>query len=372
MTLKLIEAEEKHSLLLQRFYEEQIVHGHVDFCIHRVGNFFNHYRTFSDDFTTVLLMDDSDTLLGAATICFQRAYFNRQEQTVGFLCDLRIAPQRIAVQQWALHFVPYLYQKIAEKNCRYVFTAIEQFENQAYNALLRPRKIRRQLPHYYLYRKVNLIYFLGRWPWSPAPMPTIRIRHALPKDMEELCNYMMQKKIGSRLYFNITPEQLEQKFKTWPDFTLNNFLIARNSKEQIVGCVAPWNSGSTQKVIAKKYHSEGLLLYQSSKLSSFLGLTQPLPSADQPFSLSYLTHCAADNHEVFYSLLCQAYEESARGEILAHTNYFGDYTTRAPLTFISTKVPYGFYSVLAPEEDLPAFLKPNPMSAAPDFNFVHL
>ncbi len=370
--VRLVEAEEKHSPILRAFFEEQVVHGHVDYSIRRPGSFFNHYRLFGDDFSTVLLMEDDGTLLGAATICYQRAYFNRQEQTVGFLCDLRIAPQRLAIQQWAHHFIPYLYQKLAEKNCRYVFTAIEQYENQAYNALLRPRKIRRQLPHYYLYRKVNLIFFLGRWPWSPVAMPTIKVSHARPKDLDELCDYMMQKKIGSRLYFNATSEVLEQKFKTWPDFTLNDFLIARNFKGNIVGCVAPWNNRKTQQVIAKNYHGSGLLLYQSSKMSSFLRLSQPMPQVGEPFELKFLTHCSADNHEVFYSLLCQAYLESQRGELLVHTNYFGDFITRAPQTFIATKVPYGFYSVLAPEEDLPGFLKPNPFSTAPDFNFVHL
>ncbi|MBY0385969.1 hypothetical protein K2X05_12490 [bacterium] len=369
--IKLVEAEEKHSPLLQAFFEEQVVHGHVDYSIRRPHNFFDHYKLLGNDFTTALLMDD-ETLLGAATICYQRAYFNRQEQTVGFLCDLRIAQQRVAVQQWAHHFIPYLYKKIEEKNCRYVFTAIEQFENQAYNALLRPRKIRRQLPHYYLYRKVNVIFFMGRWPWSPQPMPSIRVSHALPRDMEELCDYMMQKKIGSRLYFNITPDLLQQRFNAWPDFSLNNFLIARNSKNQIVGCMAPWNNNKVQQVVVKQYHSSGLLLYQSSKISSLLRWSQPMPQIGQAFQLKFLTHSAADNHEVFYSLLCQAYEESERGEILVHTNYFGDFITRAPQTFIATKIPYGFYSVLQPNEDLPTFLKPNPFSTPPDFNFVHI
>ncbi len=370
--IRLVEAEEKHSPLLQAFFEEQVVHGHFDYSIRRPVNFFAHYRLFSDDFITALLMDDNDTLLGAATICFQRAYFNRQEQVVGFLCDLRIAPQRMAIQQWAHHFVPFLYKKLAEKNCRYVFTAMEHFENQAYNALLRPRKMRRLLPHYYLYRKVNSIIFLGRWPYSPSPMPSIRVNHARPKDLDELNEYMMQKKIGSRLYFNTTAENLEHKFKTWPQFSLENFLIARNFKDQIVGCMAPWNNHSIQQIIPRHYHSGGLVIYQSSKLSSLLRWTQPLPHPGQPFQLKYLTHTAADNHEVFYSLLTQAYNESQRGELLVHTNYFGDYVTRAPLSYISTKIPFGFYSVLAPDEDLPLFLKPNPFSAAPDFNLVHL
>lgn len=370
--LQLIEAQDHHSELLKAFFEKQVIHGHVDYSVRRKNNFFDHYRLLTNDFTTLLLMKDNTELVGAASILFIKGYVNRQEQIYGYLCDLRISQSRQAIQHWADYFIPYYYKKIEEKNCKYVFTCIEQFENQAYNALIRPRRLTRNLPHYYLMRKLNLIFFLGRLPWSPDPIPAIKIHHGTANDIEPLCDYMMRKKIGSRLFINVDSHLLNERFHQWPQFSPHHFLIARNAKGDIIGCVAPWNNSSTQEHIARGYSPGAELLRQSMDFTSLVRLTQYLPQNGEPFKLKYLTHCAVDNPEVYYSLLCSAYAETLRGEILVHTNYFGDFQTRPPLSFISTKLPFGFYSVFSPTEELPAFLKPNSFSTPPDFNLLHL
>lgn len=370
--LELIEAQEKHSPLLQKFFSEQVVSAHLDYAVSRAHGFFDHYRLLSDDFTTLLLMDKEQNLLGAATVTFARAYVNHQEQIIGYLSDLRISLQRQAITQWAHHFIPALYKKLEEKNCKYVFSIIEQYENQAYNALLRPQKLKRNLPHYYLFRKMNLNFYLGRWLFSSPPRLSVNIKHGEERDIDEICDYLMQKKIGSKLYFNLTPEDLRRKFAKWPNFSIYNFLVARNYSGHIVGVMAPWNNGDIQQIIAKGYRGESQLLYQTLKLTAPLRLTKALPDIDKPINLKFVTHCGVDNSEVFYALLLRAHMESSRSEILAHTNYFGDYLTRPPKAFISSKIPFGFYSVLPPETEFPSFLKPNPFSAPPDFNFIHL
>jgi hypothetical protein len=219
---------------------------------------------------------------------------------------------------------------------------------------------------------VNLNFFVGRLPWSPDPMPSIRVMHAWDNDIEEICEYLMKKKVGSRIYFHTNPESLQRKFEKWPGFSIHSFLLARNYKNEIIGVMAPWNNKAVQQFQVRRYHDESRLLYESLNFTSLFRLSQFLPEEGKSLNLKFLTHCAVDNPEVFFSLLCQAYSETARGELLAHTNYFGDYATRPPLTFATAKLPYGFYSVFPPEQDLPAFLKPNPFSPPPDFNFVHL
>ncbi len=369
--LQLIQAEERHSELLKKFFEQQIISGHVNYSVRRTNSFFDNYRLLTDDFVTIMLMD-GDELVGAASILFIKGYVNRQEQLFGYLCDLRISQTRKAVQNWTEYFIPYYYKTIEAKNCKYVFTCIEQFENQAYNALIRPRRLKRNLPHYYLMRKLNLVFFLGRWPWSPNPIPAIRISHAWESDLEELSDYMMQRKVGSRIFINTDKERLLDRFRTWPNFSVSNFLIARNYKNEIIGCMAPWNNSGVQQYVVRGYSPEAELLRGTLDITSTLRMTHFMPQVNQPFQLKYITHCAVDNPEVFYSMICRAYAESQRGEILVHTNYFGDFHTRAPLSFMTTKLPFGYYSVFSPEEELPSFLKPNPFAAPPDFNLVHL
>lgn len=370
--LELIEAGEQHSELLKTYFESQIINGHINYSVRRKNSFFDHYRLLTNDFSTILLMENGKDLVGAATILFVKGYVNRQEQIFGYLCDLRISQNRKAIQHWTKYFIPYYYKKINEKHCKFVFTCIEQFENQAYNALIRPRRLKRNLPNYYLMRKLNLVFMLGRWPWSPQPISAIRVKQAWESDIEEISDYMMQKKVGSRIFINTDKDCLQERFKKWPNFSINNFLIARNYKNEIIGCMAPWNNNGVQEHIARSYLHAADLLRQTLGITSVLGITEPLPQPGNAFSFKYITHCAVENAEVYYSLLCQAYAQTQRGEILVHTNYYGDFHTRPPLSFITTKLPFGFYSVFHPEEELPAFLKPNPFAAPPDFNLLHL
>ena len=82
--------------------------------------------------------------------------------------------------------------------------------------------------------------------WRKNPIETIRIQSAQKSELEEICDYLKEKSIRRPLYHEITPELLENRLNTWPHFTLFDFLIARNSQNKIVGCMAPWNNGEVQ------------------------------------------------------------------------------------------------------------------------------
>lgn len=370
--LQLITANDSHSHLLQTFFSEQTLNGHVDYGIYRPNSFFDHYKLFTDDYSTAMLVDDEQNVQGVANMSFRRAYVNRQEQTIAYLSDLRIAPQRVAIQKWAEHFVPYFYKQLEERNCNYVFSTIEQYENRAYNALLRPQKNKRLLPRYYLFRQFHLNFYLGRWPWAQKPISSIKIHHATENDIEEICEYLLRKKVGSRLYFNVTPETLKQRFQQWPNFSAHHFLLARDNKLNLIGCVAPWNNKDVQQILIKKYNAQGEILRQSLKVGSPFRVTTRLPKQEQTGSMLALTHCAFDNPAVFYALIYQAYNEKQPEEVLAHINYMGDYITRPPKSFITTKIPYGFYTVRRENEELPSSLYPNPFTPPPDFDAVQL
>ncbi len=47
---------------------------------------------------------------------FVRAYVDHQEQLVAYISDLRVASQRLAIQQWANYFVRTSTKKSKRKN----------------------------------------------------------------------------------------------------------------------------------------------------------------------------------------------------------------------------------------------------------------
>lgn len=365
--LRLVKATQEHSAPLQKFYQQQTLAGHLNYGLFRPNSFFDKYSLVSDDHHTAVLMDNEDNILGAASIAFKKTFIDRQEQVAGFLSDLRVASQRHAIKSWAEFLVPDLYRQMEERQCKYVFSAMEQFENQAFNALLRPQKRRRHLPRYYLFRHLRLVFYLGYWPWQLKTESSINVQYAGPNDVEEIADYLLSKRVGSRLYHRISAEILRERFKTWPQFSINNFLVARRYDGTIIGCMAPWNNKEVQQLEVKSYTPSMEILQKTLGVAQLTGFAKPLPKEDTLASVKMITHCAVDHSEVFLALMIRAYKDSDKHELLVHTNYNGDYYTRPPGAFITTKIPYGFYSVLPPKEDLPSFLQPNPFTPPPDF-----
>ncbi len=66
----------------------------------------------------------------------------------------------------------------------------------------------------------------------------------------------------------------------------------------------------------------------------------------------------------FFTIDVQCYSETRRGEILVHTSFYGDYFTRAPENFFSTKVPYGLYTFFL-RAGSPPYLQPNQFTPLP-------
>ena len=227
------------------------------------------------------------------------------------------------------------------------------------------------MPRYHLFRKFNLTVIYGKTFFADNPLETIEIDYGKREDVEEVCTYLREKSVGRPLYFNITAEELERRCRQWPNFSMQNFLIARNPKGKIIGCMAPWNNRDVQKFEIHKFHGKSLQVAYNSRVLSYTRLTRPFPRKGECFKIKHITHSAFDNPDIFYSLLCHAYDDCQNQELLIYPNYFGDYVTRPPRSFISVRIPYGFYTLLDNHMKLPPYLHPNPFLPAPDFAFSY-
>jgi hypothetical protein len=223
------------------------------------------------------------------------------------------------------------------------------------------------MPRYHLFRKFYLVAIYGKHFFADYPLSTIKIETGKTEDIEPLCQYLQSKSVRRPLRYNTNVEELERRLRVWPNFSIQNFLVARNRQGQIIGCMAPWNNRDVQQVIAHKYKRQSFQVFSTSQTLGLFGLARPLPKPGHAFQFKYITHGAYDNPDIFYSLLNRAYYDCQNKELLVYQNYFGDFPTRPPRSFMHIKIPYGFYSVLDHEAKLPHFLHPNPFIPAPDF-----
>ncbi len=369
--MKLVKATLSDDEDLKKVFSEQPIPGLYDYYVTRPHSFFDQYKLTTDDYQTYMLRADDKKIHAMASILFKKAYINDQEQTIGYVTDLRVWGSREATLTWAREFVPIMEEERQKRQCQFVFSELEQYENQAYNTLLRRRNRTSRMPRYHLFRKFHLIVIYGKNFFAEAPLPSIKIDYGRTEDAEAISRYLQEKSVRRPLRYNITAEELERRCRTWPNFSIQNFLIARNYEGKIIGCMAPWNNRDVQRIVAKKYHEKSFQVYSTSRTLSPLKLTRALPKVGEVFNVKHITHGAYDNPDIFYSLLHHAYNDCRNQELLVYPNYYGDFATRPPRSFIHVKIPYGFYTLLDDEKTLDSFLHPNPFIPGPDFQYSY-
>jgi hypothetical protein len=352
--MEILRASESDSPRLKAFFERMVLPGAIDFSLHRHGSFFDQYRLFSDDHETLMMVDDDLEIAGMASVLFREGNINGEKQIWAFATDLRIAPTRKAISQWAQKFLPELEAACEQRRCKFVFSAVHTSDNQAYNALIRPTShTRRRLPRYHLMNRFRVIGIHGRVPFSEKPLQSIRLTEMRHGDLEPLCAYLVESDKRRFLSGLPTPQNFLEELGRWPGLRLPDFRIARDSKGKILGCAALWDGRRTQTWVPQSYNGIAATLHQSLSLGSLFRVTRPLADPGEPLAMKYLTHLHCDTPEVFHRLADEAYSRVERPEFLAYLHFRGNWRTLPPLSFITTSLPYGFYMVLPPNLDVP-------------------
>jgi hypothetical protein len=365
--LELIKATEKDGPLLSQFYFETEVPGPIHYKVKRVGSFFDHYRQQSEKFSTYFLKNPDGQIEASASFIFRPAVVDGKLQNIGYATDLRVSPTRRAVLTWSQHFLPVLEAERAAHDCQFVFTTVPESQKSAYNAFVRPRGLRREMPRYFLFRKFKIVSLHGLWPFHAKPLHGINVQHVKPTDWDALSQYIYSHAQRRPLHYFPTPESILENLKQWSTLNKNHFLLAKDRKDKIIGCLAPWNPKPVQELIVQNYDNPTKNLQDILRIFSMFRFSHALPKENSPLSLQFLTHNQADNPDIFYSLLYHAYMNSKKEDVLLYPHYQGELHTVPPRSFISGEMDQGFYCVLSPTDPIPDFLKPSSNYSAPMF-----
>lgn len=362
MKLEIAKPEESSSLA--EFYKSFPLRGLVEMRIDRNGDFFAPYSVQSDQHLTYALKDDENKLEGVASFVMRDVLLDNKVRPVAFGRDLRISSNRRAILEWSQHFLPVMQEVFQTFGCKYLFSVLSMSEVQALNAFVRPRTTKRPLPHYYLYRRFNMVSIHGKLPWVSNPLPHLRIRRGSSANVDALIYYIIQKSRQRDLSTVWDAQSFHDKLERWQGLKLEDFLVAFDKDENIVGCAAPWSSGGLQDFIPMEYSLRAHNFRQFLKFGNTLGWTRTLT---KPFSrlkveaglnFKYLNFLFADNGDIFESLLWRAYEEARENEFIVYNQMRSEYVYRRPKYWISAKMPFGVYLLQPPDHEPPKFLHP--------------
>lgn len=361
------------SLFFKRFPRQ----GPVDLLVDRGPHFFGPAEIQSDTNLTYTLRDDaSGELLGVVSFAIMETLVGGKPSKVAFGRDLRILETRKAVLGWSQHFLPVLEEVRRVFEVEHFVSSINMAESKAMNAFLRPRPGKRPFPRYFMHRRFNLVSLHGRFPWAPTPLTSLRIRRGSEHLLDALTDYVVRKSRQKDFSCTPTADAFHDLLVRWEDLRLDEFLIALDHKDNIVGCCAPWNPAAKEELIPLRYHLRGHHFRQFLKFGKYFGWTRPMTKPvhrlgmEAGLNFRYLNFLHADNEDIFESLVWIAYEEAANNEFLVYAQPRTDFHLRRPLSWISAKMPFGFFALLPPDSDTPDFLLPTqdrPIAIEPFF-----
>lgn len=361
--MKLEIAKPENSKDLAEFFKSFVIHGTVEIKIDRMGNFFAPYDIQSEQHITYQL-STSEGIEGVASFLIKDVAFNGDIARVAIGKDLRISTNRRAVLEWSQHFLPVLEELKSTLKVQHFFSILSMSDLQALNAFVRPRDLKRPLPRYHLFRRFNIVSLHGQFPWAKNPLPHLRIRRGGPHNVDALIDYIVKKSKERDLSTVYGESSFYDKWERWKGLKLEDFLIAFDAKENIIGCVAPWSSGGVQEFIPMSYSLPAHNFRQFLKFGKLLGWTRPLTKPysrlkmEASFNFKYLNFLFANNPDIFEALLWKAYRESKENEFLVYAQLRSEFQFRPPLTWISASLPFGLYALLHPEQEPPDFLNP--------------
>ncbi|PIS09732.1 MAG: hypothetical protein COT73_13165 [Bdellovibrio sp. CG10_big_fil_rev_8_21_14_0_10_47_8] len=363
MKLQIATPEDNAQLI--ELYKEFPVKGLVDLKVDRKQDFFAAYKTQTEDFKTYTLRDDEDKIHGMASFIFRDTYYENHQVRIATATDLRIRPNRQAILDWAHHFLPVIRNEINENETSSIFSIINLSDSNALNTFIRPRTMKRAMPRYHLYRRFHMVSLHGRYPWAPKPVPSIKIRTGSPATLDALIEYIVRRS-QYRPFASVWDEaSFHKKMARLKGLKLSDFLIAFDSLDNVIGCLAPWSAADIQDLIPLRYSLRGHNFRQFLKFFWLFGMTRRLAKPvvstgiETPLQFRYLTHVFADNEDIFESLLYQAFENASPQEFLLYAHTDQDFRLLPPESWISASLPYALYSVVPPEREMPSFLHPS-------------
>jgi hypothetical protein len=363
--MKLEVAKPSDNQAILEFYKNFPMKGVLDIKLDRRGDFFGPYAVESDRFRTYLLKDDQEQVQGMASFTIKEALLNGKITTIAFGRDLRISSNRRAIIEWGDHFVPTLQDITNTYGAQYFFTSLNMTETAAFNTFLRPKNFKRVLPRYYNYRKFNLVTVHGRLPWAKTPLPHMQIRHGSSVNADALIYYLTQKNHQRNLATYWDSYSFFKQLQRWRGLKIEDFLIAFDTHNNIVGCCAPWSADGIQELIPLDYSLAAHNFRQFLKFGKLLGWTRPLtkPSyrlqLEEHLQFQYLTHLFADNEDIFEAMLWAAFDRARSKDFLVYAQTREELIYKRPLSWVCAKIPHGVYCMVPPDQPAPDFLSPS-------------
>lgn len=308
--VRLAGPEDNDALL--RLMREIPMGGAVGLAQDRSPDFFASSRMHLPGFaeTGIAIDETTGEAVGCGTYVMREAWWpDGERRPVGYLCDLRVRPSHRGariVPAWGRG----AYERARDRHDTHVFLTSFVATNPRMRGLATSRRAARSFQPVSLpmcgYSMVN-VQVAGR-PRAPA----LDVRQAEGSDIEALVGFLSQRQRARAFGYVFDRKLLETRLAHWAGLALTHFLIAFDTRGELVGCCAPWDASGVRRNLVTRW-SAPLAAYRAAfNLVAPLARAQPLPAQGKPFRFSTLSHLEVrdDDPRVMRALLDAALREA--------------------------------------------------------------
>ncbi len=214
----------------------------------RAPNYFALHAAHSSDHETWLL-SSNDQILAIASFVQRQAWVDGRIEPVIYMADLRIARRRNVAGIWR-SLMPQLLNAIgARTGARLAYCSILRDNRLARQALLRSDRGAVPFEHLHGYSTLSVV---ARRPWVRRLSRGVIVRRARGADEDRLRTFINEQSRETQLGPVFDQSFFSGRLEQWPEFSLENFYLAFDESEEIVGCLAPWDSSSINRIVLER------------------------------------------------------------------------------------------------------------------------
>lgn len=296
------------------FQAQRAMAGQVPLRFDRTPDYFALHRCHADDHRTWLAENAENVIKGVASLVVRDGYLGGRVEPVAYLGDLRIVPDRRLSRAWMAEVRDRLNEVSTETGAAHAYCCIIRDNHLASQSLLsRHRTHSLDLTHWRGYSNVSIYGQRGlRLP--PNPPGNVRVVQALPRHADALRAFLDQESAQQAFGCVFTEEVFSRRLQTWPDFGLGSFLLALDARDNLLGCVAPWDAGRIKRIVVDRlpmsYQALRLVVNAVAPLAGRPKIAAP----GEALKDVYLTHLQIRQRDphVFAALLDAAWARTRR------------------------------------------------------------
>lgn len=229
---------------------------------------------------------------GFFSMSFQKKWIQGQKVSCAYIGDFRTDNSRSVARLWRQSYGEILKLVQQDNECgkpQYFLTGILKKNVEALRNLTSSK---RDLGFYYEpLVELEMVNVYGRMPWCRRSR--LIAERATRQDLETLKSFLNaaeQRKNFGTIFDNSEDDCWPLREKSWEGFSIENFLVIRNTQRQIVACTLPWNPGFAKRMVVVK---APFLLRKAFQVLRLFGLN--MPDVGDSLNTIYLTHLNFNN-----------------------------------------------------------------------------